>query len=60
MRLGKPIEHLQAALRVALAPGPAVEQILTIGRQVAYVGYLTYDMFIWVCRISYAIECRVE
>jgi len=42
------MEHLQAALRAAFAPGPAGEQILTIGRQIAYFGYLTYDMLVWV------------
>lgn len=48
LRLGKPMEHLQAALKASFAPGPAVEQITTIGRQLAYFGYLTYDVFVWV------------
>jgi peroxin-11B len=52
LRLGKPMEHLQAALRAAVVPGPAGEQILTIGKQVAYFGYLSYDMFVWVRLIS--------
>jgi hypothetical protein len=46
------MEHLQAALRAAFAPGPAGEQILSIGRQIAYFGYLTYDMLVWVRRMS--------
>jgi hypothetical protein len=48
LRLGKPMEHLQAALRAALASGPPAEQILAIGRQLGYFGYLTYDTLVWV------------
>jgi len=47
MRLGKPLEHLQAALRASGGSGPLGEQITTIGRQLAYAGYLTYDSIIW-------------
>ena len=49
MRLGKPMEHAQAAVRAALAPGVAVEQITTIGRQLSYFGYLFHDTLVWVC-----------
>ena len=48
MRLGKPIEHLQAALRATFAHGPASETITTVARQVAYFGYLSYDVLVWV------------
>ena len=48
MRLGKPVEHLQAALRAYQTKGIAAEQITTIGRQLAYFGYLSYDTFVWV------------
>lgn len=48
MRLGKPIEHLQAALRAAQSTGEPAEQITTICRQLGYFGYLTYDAFVWV------------
>jgi peroxin-11B len=48
MRLGKPVEHLQAALRATFAPGPASETITTVARQVAYFGYLSYDALVWV------------
>ncbi len=48
MRLGKPMEHLQSAAKAALAPGTPVEQITTIGRQLGYFGYLTFDSFVWV------------
>lgn len=48
MRLGKPIEHLQAALRAAQTTGEVAEQLATIGRQIGYFGYLTYDAVVWV------------
>lgn len=47
MRLGKPVEHLQAALRAAQASGTVGEQLTTIGRQIGYFGYLTYDTLVW-------------
>ncbi|KAF5377631.1 hypothetical protein D9615_005293 [Tricholomella constricta] len=53
LRLGKPIEHLQSALRTSLASGPAAEQILAIGRQIAYFGYLSYDAVIWANAIKF-------
>lgn len=49
MRLGKPLEHLQAALRATLAAGPVEETLTTIARQLGYFGYLTYDAIVWVC-----------
>ena len=48
MRLGKPMEHFQAALRATSMTGPAAEQITTIGRQLGYFGYLTNDALVWV------------
>lgn len=42
------MEHLQAALRAYQTSGVAAEQITTVGRQLAYFGYLTYDAFVWV------------
>ena len=48
MRLGKPMEHLQAALRAVTSSAPATEQITTIGRQLGYFGYLTNDALVWV------------
>ncbi|TFL06595.1 peroxisomal biogenesis factor 11 [Pterulicium gracile] len=47
LRLGKPVEHLQAALRASTAPGPALEQVTAAGRQLAYFLYLSYDAFVW-------------
>jgi hypothetical protein len=49
MRLGKPMEHLQAALKAASASGYPAEQLTTIGRQLGYFGYLTNDALVWVC-----------
>jgi peroxin-11B len=48
MRLGKPVEHLQAALRAAQSTSEIGEQVATIARQLAYFGYLTYDAVVWV------------
>jgi hypothetical protein len=48
MRLGKPMEHLQAALKASLAAGPLVENVTTIARQLGYFAYLTYDALVWV------------
>ncbi|KAG6846027.1 hypothetical protein H0H87_011075 [Tephrocybe sp. NHM501043] len=53
LRLGKPVEHLQSALRASLASGPAVEQILTVSRQLAYFGYLSYDALVWANAIKF-------
>ncbi|PFH54594.1 hypothetical protein AMATHDRAFT_44433 [Amanita thiersii Skay4041] len=53
MRLGKPMEHLQAALRAALASGPVAEQITTIARQIGYFGYLMYDAIVWINSIKF-------
>ncbi|KAH7883706.1 peroxisomal biogenesis factor 11 [Phlebopus sp. FC_14] len=51
MRLGKPVEHLQAALRAAQSTGETGEQLTAIGRQLAYFGYLTYDAVVWANQI---------
>jgi peroxin-11B len=48
LRLGKPLEHLQAALRAAQNTGDFKEQLTTIARQLSYFGYLTYDAVAWV------------
>lgn len=49
LRLGKPFEHLQSALRAAQSTGDIKEQLMTISRQLGYFGYLTYDAVVWVC-----------
>jgi len=53
MRLGKPMEHLQAALKASLAPGSLAETITTVARQVGYFGYLTYDALVWANSIKF-------
>jgi len=53
MRLGKPIEHLQAALRATQMPGPAGEQIAATGRQLGYFCYLLYDALVWANAIKF-------
>ncbi|KAF5390314.1 hypothetical protein D9757_002810 [Collybiopsis confluens] len=53
LRLGKPVEHLQAALKASFAPGPASETITTIGRQISYFGYLSFDALVWVNAVKF-------
>ncbi|CAL1696123.1 unnamed protein product [Somion occarium] len=53
MRLGKPLEHLQAALRAIQTRADAGEQITAIGRQLAYFGYLTYDGIVWANAVKF-------
>jgi peroxin-11B len=53
MRLGKPMEHLQAALRAMEASGSPGEQITTIGRQLGYFGYLMYDALVWANAVKF-------
>ncbi|KIJ27184.1 hypothetical protein M422DRAFT_271675 [Sphaerobolus stellatus SS14] len=53
MRLFKPLEHLQAALRATQASTSPGEQITTIARQLSYFGYLTYDMLVWAHSIRF-------
>ncbi|KII93248.1 hypothetical protein PLICRDRAFT_35437 [Plicaturopsis crispa FD-325 SS-3] len=54
MRLGKPLEHAQAALRATQASGlEAGEQITTIGRQLGYFGYLAYDAIVWANAVKF-------
>ena len=53
MRLAKPVEHLQAALRATQTPGPLGEQLTTVARQIAYFFYLTYDAAVWASTIKF-------
>ena len=51
MRLGKPWEHIQLAMKASENPhlkAFPVEKFTTIGRQIGYAGYLTYDALVWV------------
>ncbi|KAF7347729.1 Peroxisomal biogenesis factor [Mycena venus] len=51
-RLGKPMEHVQYALRAALTSAPPLEQITAIARQIAYVIFLSLDNFLWARAIN--------
>jgi len=53
MRVGKPVEHLQAALRNAFAPAPPIEAITSVARQLAYFAYLSYDVAVWANAIKF-------
>ncbi|KIK71160.1 hypothetical protein GYMLUDRAFT_33295 [Collybiopsis luxurians FD-317 M1] len=53
LRLGKPAEHLQAALKASLASSPAAETITAIGRQLSYFGYLSFDAAVWINAIKF-------
>jgi len=55
LRLGKPLEHLQAALRATQTAGEAGEQITTVARQLCYFGYLTYDAFVWANAVKFYV-----
>jgi len=48
MRLFKPLEHLQAALKAIQSSGTPLEQWTAIGRQLSYAGYLSFDALVWV------------
>ncbi|KAJ7235883.1 peroxisomal biogenesis factor 11 [Mycena haematopus] len=53
-RLGKPMEHLQYALRVSLTsvPSSAIEKITAIARQVSYALFLSLDNFLWARAVN--------
>jgi len=53
MRLGKPMEHLQSALKATQLQAPTAEQLTTVGRQLGYAGYLTYDAIAWASSIKF-------
>jgi peroxin-11B len=57
MRLGKPLEHLQAALKVTKEISDPVVGVCAVGRQISYAIYLFNDMMIWV-RFSISIKFR--
>jgi len=49
MRLGKPMEHLQAALRASASDRSSVETLFLIAKHVGYFAFLSYDAIAWVC-----------
>lgn len=50
MRVGKPLEHAQAAVKTLEISDPVLKYT-ALGRQLGYAGYLVNDMLIWV-RVS--------
>jgi peroxin-11B len=56
MRLGKPLEHLQAALKASQSAGlsqRSLERFTAIARQLSYAGYLTLDGVVWANSIKF-------
>lgn len=53
LRLAKPAEHLQAALRGTQTTGPLGEQLTTVARQLSYFFYLAYDAVVWANAIKF-------
>ncbi|GAA5879580.1 hypothetical protein JCM1840_003322 [Sporobolomyces johnsonii] len=46
MRIGKPLEHAQAAVK-ALDVSDPILKLTALGRQLGYAGYLWNDMLVW-------------
>lgn len=62
MRIGKPLEHAQAAVKALDVSDPVIK-FTALGRQLGYAGYLFNDMLVWVrpCSLSSSVEtsqCR--
>ncbi|TFY59894.1 hypothetical protein EVG20_g7624 [Dentipellis fragilis] len=53
MRVGRPIENLQTALRAAQTTGHLGEQLTTIARNIGYFGYLSYDSVSWANTVRF-------
>ena len=47
MRIGKPLEHMQSAVKATQLSDAALK-ITAIGRQLGYAVYLVNDMLVWV------------
>jgi len=47
MRIGKPLEHAQAAVKSLDVSDPVIK-FTALGRQLGYAGYLFNDMLVWV------------
>ena len=57
MRLGKPMEHLQAAVK-AMAVADPVLKITAIARQLGYALYLANDHLVWVITLAQLSSTR--
>lgn len=60
MRIGKPLEHLQAALKVTKEMSDPVVGICAMGRQISYAVYLFHDMLIWADKIKFITLDKVD
>jgi len=47
MRIGKPLEHLQAAIQTLDVSDPFL-RLTALGRQLGYAAYLFNDMLVWL------------
>lgn len=57
MRIGKPVEHLQAAVKGLDLTDPVLK-FTTIGRQLGYAGYLVNDTLVWVSKHRVGLYLR--
>ncbi|KAG8832447.1 Peroxisomal membrane protein PMP27 [Serendipita sp. 399] len=56
MRLGKPLEHLQAALKASQSialPQQSAERYTAVARHLCYAGYLAFDSIVWANTIKF-------
>jgi peroxin-11B len=56
MRLGKPLEHLQAALKASQSANlsqRSLERFTAVARQLSYAGYLALDGVVWAQSIKF-------
>ncbi|KAI7963761.1 hypothetical protein MJO29_004188, partial [Puccinia striiformis f. sp. tritici] len=60
MRLGKPFEHLQAALKGTKEMSDPILGICGVGRQISYAIYLFNDMMIWADKIKFITLDKID
>jgi hypothetical protein len=56
MRLGKPLEHLQAALKASQSAAlsrQSTERFTAVARQLSYAGYLALDAVVWANSVKF-------
>jgi len=54
LRLGKPLEHLQSALKISQSPAShSLERYTSLARQLSYAGYLTLDGIVWANSVRF-------
>lgn len=60
MRIGKPFEHLQAALKATKEMSDPVVGVCAAGRQISYAIYLFNDMLIWADKIKFITLDKID